>query len=370
MILTRHNVAFYLLERGLLTMRDFVCEGVSVYEQSQRNRNFRVSRHGKGGFFVKQSDELGELGQRHSTIAREAACYQLARGNSHLERLLPKFYDFSTQTHALVVELVEPAQSLAHLHSRTGRLPPALASSLGAQLAVCHVEFGKMMRYLDREHPFIGEVPWILRPDELHDLVSDSQSPGQARVVGVVKSSPRLCEQLSALADTWQVNGIIHGDMKWPNCLLQVADDVAAEEGEAALRIVDWELADAGHVSWDVAGILQGYLSQWITSMTFVAGASVQETAATAALPLEEMWPSMRAFLEGYLGRMDLPAAAADGLRRRAVEYAAARLLQTAFEDRSDEALLGSHVVLLLQLSSNILADPDAAAERLFGLTR
>jgi thiamine kinase-like enzyme len=366
-ILTRQNVAFYLLERGLLSMKELVCEGISVSEQSQRNRNFRVSRPGRGGFFVKQLEEWGEWGQRHSTLVREAACYQLARDNAHLEKLLPKFHDFSTRSHALVVELVEPARSLASLHSETGAFPPALARLLGKQLAVCHVEFGKMLRFLDREHPFIGEVPWILNPDDLSDYVSEGQSPGQARLVGIMKKTPQLYQQLKGLADTWQINGIIHGDMKWHNCLLKTPEE-GADLGEAHIRIVDWELADAGHVAWDVAGILQGYLSQWIQSMNFFEGGDVGEIAATASRPLEQMQPSIQAFWESYVGQLDVPAPAAQSLRLRSVEYAAARLLQTAYEDRQEESLLGAHVVLLLQLSSNILSDPAAAAEQLFGL--
>jgi hypothetical protein len=368
-LLTRQNVAFYLLERGLLTMQDLVCEGISVSEQFQRNRNFRVSRPGKGGFFVKQSQEWGEWDQRHSTLVREAACYQLAQGNSHLERLIPKFHDFSTHSHALVVDLIEPAQSMSVFHARTGEFPPALASNLGRQLAVCHVEFGKMLRFLDRAHPFIGEVPWILKPDELNNFASDEQSLGQTRLVGIMKHAPQLYQQLKTLADTWQVNGIIHGDMKWHNCLLQSTED-DPDLRDATIRIIDWELADAGHVAWDVAGILQGYLSQWIESMDFHTGGTVEEMGATASMPLEQMQPSIRAFWESYVGQLDVPAAAAQMLRCRSIEYAAARVLQTAFEDRQDEALLGAHIVLLLQLSSNIMSDPEAAAEQLFGLTR
>ncbi|HEV2803283.1 MAG TPA: phosphotransferase [Pyrinomonadaceae bacterium] len=367
MILTRQNVAFYLLERGLLSMKDLVCEGISVSEQFQRNRNFRVSRPGRGGFFVKQPEEWSEWGQRYSTLVREAACYQLARDNAHLEKLLPKFHDFSAQSHVLVVEMIEPARSMNAMHSETGEFPPALAALLGRQLAVCHVEFGKMLRFLDREHPFIGEVPWILKPDDLHDFVSDGQSAGQARLVGIMKNNRQLYEQLKALADTWQINGIIHGDMKWHNCLIHNAE--SNDPGEAAIRIVDWELADSGHVAWDVAGILQGYLSLWIQSMNLSAECgTVEEMAATAALPLEEMQPSIRAFWEGYVERLDVPAVVVQMLRRRSVEYAAARLLQTAFEDRQEEPLLGAYIVLLMQLSSNIMSEPEAAAEQLLGL--
>ena len=280
-------------------MKELVCEGISVSEQFQRNRNFRVSRIGRGGFFVKQSDEWSEWGQRHSTLVREAACYQLASGNTHLEKLIPKFHDFSTRSHVLVVGLVEPARSMADMHSETGAFPPVLAALLGKQLAVCHVEFGKMLRFLDREHPFIGEVPWILKPDDLNDYISDSQSPGQARLVGIMQKTPQLYHQLKALADTWRINGIIHGDMKWHNCLLQTAED-DADLRAATIRIVDWELADAGHVAWDVAGILQGYLSQWINSMNFSEGGTVEEIAADGGTPAGRD----AAFDPGFLGEL------------------------------------------------------------------
>jgi aminoglycoside phosphotransferase (APT) family kinase protein len=366
-ILTRHNVVYHLLERGLLTVRDLLCDGVSVREQFQRNRNFRVSRPGVGGFFVKQSADLEEWGQQHSTLAREAACYELAQGNAHLERLLPAFRDFSRRSHVLVVELVEPAESMAVFHRRDGGFPPAVASTLGQQLAVCHTEFGKMLRFLDRTHPFIGEVPWTLTPERWDGHVSARQSSGQAQLLAALKSDLDLCQRLQTLAETWHVNGIIHGDMKWHNCLLDPAG--GASGAAATIRIVDWELADAGHVGWDVAGILQSYLDRWIESMDFLAGETVEELVATASTSIEEMHPSVRAFWDGYIGQMDLPVPATSALRRRSVEYAAARLLQTAFEDRQDEVGLSAHTVLLLQLASNMLADPAAAAEQLFGLS-
>lgn len=367
MILTRHNVAFYLLERGLLTMEDIVCKGISVHEQFHRNRNFRVSLEGTKGFFVKQAQEWGHWGHEHSTLIREAACYGLAQDNARLEQIIPGFHDFSQQHQVLVVDMIEPARSLYSFHSRTGEFPPELGARLGNQLATCHVEFGKMFRFLDRDHPFKGEVPWMLNPDELDRFASDSQSRGQAHLISIIRNSPQIYDHLKALASTWSINGIIHGDMKWANCLLQI-EEYETDVQDAELKIVDWEMVDAGNVAWDVGGILQSYLTLWVQSMEIGEDGTLEEIADTAGYPLEDMQASMQAFWTSYLNKLDPPMAAAQLLRRRSVEYAAARMVQTAFEDRDEVADMSAYIVLMMQLSANIMTDPEAAIEQLFGL--
>jgi hypothetical protein len=52
----------------------------------------------------------------------------------------------------------------------------------------------------------------------------------------------------------------------------------------------------------------------------------------------------------------------------RAVEFAAVRLVQTAYEVSQMQQQLLSPVVLHLQLAHNILDRPQEAAERLLGL--
>ena len=52
----------------------------------------------------------------------------------------------------------------------------------------------------------------------------------------------------------------------------------------------------------------------------------------------------------------------------RAVKFAAARLLQSAFEAAQMAVGLSGAFVLHLQLSFNMLSDPEGAATRLLGL--
>jgi hypothetical protein len=53
---------------------------------------------------------------------------------------------------------------------------------------------------------------------------------------------------------------------------------------------------------------------------------------------------------------------------RRSVRYAAARLVQSAFERTQNSAWITSDVICLLQLSLNILQQPADAAATLLGI--
>jgi aminoglycoside phosphotransferase (APT) family kinase protein len=126
--------------------------------------------------------------------------------------------------------------------------------------------------------------------------------------------------------------------MKWANCL------IAANPGaDAWPRFVDWEMAGWGDPLWDAAGILQEYLIAW---------ARAGRTAEQVAVP-------MRAFWTAY--------AAGDESLERALGYAAARMIQSAYEILKHEEEMTAAPIRLLQAALNILATPARAVALFFG---
>lgn len=365
MILNRQNLISFLLHAGVLELGDVVDGELAVAPANYRNRTFRVRRGGERGFFVKQyRPEEGHWTPR-STLDVEAAVYRLAAGNERLEAVLPRFVAFDAPHQALVLEMVEGAEPLDEHYLRTRRFDPAVAARLGRSLAACHVELGRELRFGEGGARFDEQVPWILRADELDPHASRDQSAAQARVVALVQGTPELRGPLRELARGWRANGVVHGDMKWANCLL-----VPAREGaEPEVRIVDWEMASAGNLAWDVGGVLQSYLAAWVHSMRPAPGASPAEAAATAELSIDAMRPSLRAFADAYVEAVDVRPAAGRALVRRAVQYAGARLAQTAFEAMDRRERVSGQAVMVLQLCANLMERPDQAAEPLLGLS-
>jgi hypothetical protein len=80
------------------------------------------------------------------------------------------------------------------------------------------------------------------------------------------------------------------------------------------------------------------------------------------------MQPAMRAFWDAYAVGMHLTPVEQDEWLLRSVRYAAARLLQTAYEQSALTLRLTGNVICLLQLSLNILQRPADAAASLLGI--
>jgi thiamine kinase-like enzyme len=153
----------------------------------------------------------------------------------------------------------------------------------------------------------------------------------------------------------WRPNTVMHGDMKFDNCLITEGD------GARRLRIVDWELADLGEDIWDVAGILQNYL-YWSAVSTQTSGG-----AWSVSMPFEKLQPAMAAFWSAWAAARGLPEGDSMPQLERATSFAAARLLQSVMEMLVVTPTMSSYVALLLQTSLNILRDPAAMARMIVG---
>jgi aminoglycoside phosphotransferase (APT) family kinase protein len=322
MVLTAASLSHYLLERGLVSSGSLVDGDFRVRDLSRRNRVFRVRRDPHPGYIVKQVKEW----RQHSidTLEREARFYSLMRGalkHSGVRRFLPQCYAYDAENQVLVLELIsgQPPD-----RPDPASLSPELGGSLGESLRQLHQEsegFAADLRDLPAD-------PW---PLAFHRK-AESQFPGisaaNSEMMRLVKRNEAFGRALDPLREQWQSQTLIHGDMKWANCLVSAT---------APPCFIDWELMGWGDPLWDVAGILQEYLAAW----------------ARWGRPVEEVAPGMRAFWNAY--------GAGPGLLERAIGYSAARLIQSAFEHQKYEEAMTAPAVRVLQAALNILTTPHAA---------
>jgi hypothetical protein len=84
--------------------------------------------------------------------------------------------------------------------------------------------------------------------------------------------------------------------------------------------------------------------------------------------PLGKMHLAIGSFWQSYVQRMALDVAASERWLRRAVQYGAARLVQTGLEQMQAATQLTGNMVCLLQLSLNMLRYPLEAVVTLLGI--
>src|SRR2546425_6984945 len=138
MHLTRSNLAYYLLDKGLVSSESLVHGGFLAVEVPRRNQNFKVLRKTTPSYFVKQLRDFDS-----SSIAmldRQAACHLLAGRHAAFESLrplIPRLYMQDSARHVLVTELVSGGEDLLTYHMRLGGFPVETAQELACALACC-----------------------------------------------------------------------------------------------------------------------------------------------------------------------------------------------------------------------------------------
>lgn len=191
-------------------------------------------------------------------------------------------------------------------------------------------------------------------------------SAANLELIRTLQMQDGLAERLELLCKRWQNECLIHGDLRFDNVLIRPRTECNA--GEAI--IVDWEMVQHGDPAWDLAGALQDYIGCWVSSMPLSLEISMEERAAQARFPLNHAQAEICSMCECYSAALNSKATHVEDLIDRAVEFSGARMIQTAYELSYRSPELSPISVVLLQISANLLAEPEAARRLLYGIPR
>ena len=340
------DVAGYLLDRRLIEPRAVVEGGLRIVDSSRLNRVFVVTAAGERCLVLKAGPG----------VAREAAVLERLRVAGELARSLPALVAHDPAEGVLVVESARVARDLNGHHAR-GRFSCTLAREAGRALALLHAVPPAALDGLTR----VPHATWgtqVHRPDldTLHTL-----SAAAVDLIRIIQGSQELCAELDELLECRLEAAVIHGDVRWDNCLAVHG----ATHHWTRLQLIDWELCGAGDPAYDIGAFLGEYLRAWLQSIPIADPRDAGRLLAHARLPLERMRPALRAFWAAYALHCRATPAELRATLRRSTRYAAVRLLMAALEEAQELAELRSSVLQLLPLSQNILRRPGEAAELL-----
>ena len=232
-------------------------------------------------------------------------------------------------------------ESLRFYHHSNPALRPFLAAALGDTLAKFHSsDAAQMVKRLPQRAQH--RVPTTLRDD----LTSVTSKVDPSGISVRIREYPEYVALLRKASSLWSPDGLCHGDIRWDNILIKQT------ESDLELCIIDWELAGGGDSAWDVAGVIQAYLVDWVNNL----------------FDLDELRDLVSRFCTAYLSRRGGPAKHPNFLRRVS-EFAGCRLVQSTFEHHQFGTPLGESGLQLLQLSWNVLRDPEATERELLQIS-
>jgi aminoglycoside phosphotransferase (APT) family kinase protein len=354
-MLEQHEVAAYLLERGLVSRRSIVSGQLRIVDASRRNRNFRVSGGPGESYLLKQ----GIAADSAETLANEVALYRrLAASAAPIASCIPRLHGYDAGRGVLILEWIAGGQDLYRYHAARDRCSLALASALGRVLAALH-------SVAPDDEAFRRDAPWVLsvhrpRLDALRYL-----SGASIELIKVIQEDEPFAHGLDELREGWRIETLVHRDVKWENC---VAHAPAGGVRLTRVALVDWEMAGWGDPGFDVGSAFSDVLGFWLTSIPIEREAVYEHRAERATRPLGMLQPAIAALWRAYVRARGLDAGAASRLLLRAVRYAAARLVQSAYEHTQETSLRTVLVAHSLQLSRDMLLHPRKAASDLLGI--
>jgi aminoglycoside phosphotransferase (APT) family kinase protein len=345
-----------MLRLGLISTSAVVRGEVTIEDTSSRNSNRRVSRPRGAHYFLKQSVGTGH----DATVEREALAYSYLSKVPGLARHLPRFYAYEFSERVLILEHVRGMHNLAE-HYASGRcVTVATARSVGGILGTLHTLHADT---LPGKLALPTEAPWILSVHRPSLRTLREISSANLELIREVQAVPALCNLLDELRAEWVCRTLIHMDLRWSNWLVPNPE---SSPGTSGIKLVDWETACLGDQRWDIGCTLGDYLFWWALRVPGAGGDESEGSDATEAA-LERVQRGVRAFWTQYCRIAQIEKAERSRFLLVSLRYAAARLIQSAYERHQSALKLDRFGVSLLQLSLNILKHPEAAAHRLCG---
>jgi aminoglycoside phosphotransferase (APT) family kinase protein len=243
-------------------------------------------------------------------------------------------------------------------------LDTALGTALGAAVAELHAS-DLTSRFAAPSSDIEDTMPWVLSFHYPDIRVFRDLSAAHFNIIKILRTTEGIPAALADLRALWRPTAFVHGDLKWDNTLVRTR----SKRHEARIRFVDWEFAGVGDPLWDVGSFLSEFIARWIASIPVSGDSTPDRFLAQAECPLDVLQPAILSFWDAYAVRTGLRGEAYEEAFLRAVQFAGARLIQTAVEQCQSASNISGTTVLTLQVAANVLARPRAALEHLFAYT-
>lgn len=351
MFLTATNLVHFLIAKKLVQAATVVEGNFSVQELGRRNRNFQVNLGFSSGLFVKQSKASDALSL--ATFKREMDSYAIAQQIPAWHTLLAPLKHLDYDRHSIVLDLIADGESLTQYHWRIRRFSPLIAEKLAHALAQFHANVKLADLNAEQLSQYPRKTLWILDLNEL----PNSASGGARQMLRFMQQHSAFRDGMQALKQNWKFDCLVHGDMKWDNCL--VHPDATQQP---RLTLIDWELIDVGDAHWDVAGLMHSFFVFWIESelrradlsgVNNIADLLDRENEGQTGLR-QSLWAFWRAYQRGMgCSERDHHALV------RVFGFVSARLVLTCYEGVCQAKEMSLPMSLILQLAGEIFREPE-----------
>lgn len=358
MRLTKRNIHSYLIDKNFLDPARIIAGDYLLTQSQSRNAIFRVSLGESSGLFVKQ---LISMDPQNCYLMQKDATAQYLIQHTDLykkaQAYIPEYLGYDLENHVLISEYFPKAQNLLEHILEKKSLSTKYGEKLAALFSSYHHKIDDKVDTNRSLQFFTQQIPWIMNlPDTF------GQKGAQVHtIISTILNDTVLVNSLEQLRADWKIESLIHGDVKLTNFI------ITKENDKENLKVIDWEIADLGDPLWDIAGLIQSYITTWAFSVPNPANGFI-DSVDLNTISCDSLKEVLSDFWQHYVRLCKINKSNAPVAFLKTMKYVAARLLQSAFESNQFTPLMTPNAVRLIQLSQNIFKDPRELGYQLTGV--
>lgn len=219
-----------------------VIEGARLEDLSRSHSVVFAELPDRSRFVVKRVSSRAHGDGRN--LAAELFVYRLASWNPDLARVLPEAVHLDERNQVVALVAGCPEDLFPVQGSRSGFPSLELSAALGRVLAALHGATEGLPL------PMAANCGVLLLPDaEPEERGVTGGSEVAAAVAEGVARDPDFATALRRAHEMIRPSCLVHGDVKWDNCILQAGPP-------ARVLLFDWELSGYGDPAWDLGAAL------------------------------------------------------------------------------------------------------------------
>ncbi len=372
-LLSSENVFKYLVEQGLSLS---TMPPVQIELQEFRNFNLLLTFSSQNKLLVKQERLLNHQGETLGYFWKEWRIQELLQSFSELNSIHPlvsKALYFDANHSILVMEYFSDTCNLSKFYDQEA-FSSQIATALGIVLATVHGAT------LNREsyRTFLGQNGGNLSIDSRPNFQVLSQIGPEVfgmvcadaiEIFQLYQRDEKLGKSVLNLDNIWNPCCLIHRDLGFRNILInhdwQSLTLPVFSLQDSPIRIIDWEMFTWGDPAYDVGTILANYLKIWLSSLVVNRGLDISTSLRLATIPLEQIRPSLKAFLEAYWEHSS--EVRYPDFLKHVMQFAGFNLLENILQKIDDHEPLGNTGISTLQVVKCLLCTPKQSVAAIFG---
>lgn len=368
-LLSNQNVVQYLREQGISIPEKI--EENQIHLKIAKNFNLLVHLSDHRKLIVKQEryNSQGQTAGEFLAEWRVQKLFQVFLELSPLRSLLPEVLSFDAESSILILNYLNDYCDLNEFYAKHKAFPSQVAAALGSAIAQIHRATFQDSTYQDYfcegKPPANHLQQMSYNFERITPEIFGSVPMDGIKFFALYQRYDSLGKAIAGLVDSYMPCCLTHNDLKLNNVLLHLEWE---QHQASAIRLIDWERANWGDPAADVGMIIASYLQLWLMSLVVSKETSIEESLRLAGIPLEQLQPSIAAFMQSYL--QQFPEMNEENFVSRAVQFAGLALIQQIQAGIQYQKSFGNSGICLLQVAKSLLCRPEQAIETVFGCSQ